>query len=280
MQIGDFSFELEALATPLPMWRATCPAADWSAVAQSVATHGGRLLSLWGSDRRDGEAGGFVVSVAYASPEGLLWLDLLLDKNVTVYPDISGIFPYANRMQRTVGDLLGVVAESAEDRRPWLNHGTWPATYFPLRQEVTGLEQFPECAAEDYPFVRVEGDGVHEIAVGPVHAGIIEPGHFRFSVVGERVLRLEERLGLQTQRYRQTVRADQSAGCCSFSRAGFRRLNGRFLLGLLHGAGKYRHYPIAAQSSGVEGFAAGARRMVIILVILARWPMTWPLPLV
>ena len=49
--------------------------------------------------------------------------------------------------------------------------------------------------AQDYPFVRVEGDGVHEIAVGPVHAGIIEPGHFRFSVVGEKVLRLEQRLG-------------------------------------------------------------------------------------
>jgi Ni,Fe-hydrogenase III large subunit len=47
----------------------------------------------------------------------------------------------------------------------------------------------------DYPFVRVEGDGVHEIAVGPVHAGIIEPGHFRFSVVGEKVLRLEQHLG-------------------------------------------------------------------------------------
>ena len=47
---------------------------------------------------------------------------------------------------------------------------------------------------EDYPFVRVAGDGVHEIAVGPVHAGIIEPGHFRFQVVGEKVLRLEERL--------------------------------------------------------------------------------------
>jgi Ni,Fe-hydrogenase III large subunit len=46
-----------------------------------------------------------------------------------------------------------------------------------------------------YAFVRVEGDGVHEIPVGPVHAGIIEPGHFRFSVVGEKVLRLEERLG-------------------------------------------------------------------------------------
>ncbi len=47
----------------------------------------------------------------------------------------------------------------------------------------------------EYPFVQVEGDGVHEIPVGPVHAGIIEPGHFRFSIVGEKVLRLEERLG-------------------------------------------------------------------------------------
>ena len=49
--------------------------------------------------------------------------------------------------------------------------------------------------ADDYPFVRVEGEGVHEIPVGPVHAGTIEPGHFRFSVIGEGVLRLEERLG-------------------------------------------------------------------------------------
>jgi Ni,Fe-hydrogenase III large subunit len=53
----------------------------------------------------------------------------------------------------------------------------------------------PAASTDDYPFVRVDGDGVHEIAVGPVHAGVIEPGHFRFSVVGEKVLRLEERLG-------------------------------------------------------------------------------------
>jgi Ni,Fe-hydrogenase III large subunit len=59
----------------------------------------------------------------------------------------------------------------------------------------TGKEVFDDCDVTDYPFVRVAGDGVHEIPVGPVHAGIIEPGHFRFSVVGEKVLRLEERLG-------------------------------------------------------------------------------------
>ena len=97
-------------------------------------------------------------------------------------------------MQRATCDLLGLIPEGAADTRKWLRHGAWPADYFPLRGEASGEETF--APGEDgYPFVAVEGDGVHEIAVGPVHAGIIEPGHFRFSVVGEKVLRLEERLG-------------------------------------------------------------------------------------
>jgi len=73
-------------------------------------------------------------------------------------------------MQRAIRDLAGF--SSGDDARAWLRHADGP-----------------------YAFVTVEGEGVHEIAVGPVHAGIIEPGHFRFSVVGERVLRLEQRLG-------------------------------------------------------------------------------------
>lgn len=195
MQIADFTFEPERLATPLPIWRSTCPASDWQEVAHAVVASGGRLVSLWGSDRHVGNAGGYVISAAYATTEGLLCLELLLDQQGATYPDISASFPYANRMQRTIADLLGIVTEPMEDCRPWLNHGAWPADYFPLRHEVTGKETFPACELQDYPFVRVEGDGVHEIAVGPVHAGIIEPGHFRFSVVGEKVLRLEERLG-------------------------------------------------------------------------------------
>lgn len=195
MQFADFSLVLERLATPLPMWRATCPASDWQGLAHAVAAGGGRLVSLWASERCDGRVGRDVISAAYATDEGLLWLDLMLDQRGSTYPDISGSFPGATRMQRTIADLLGIHAEQAEDRRPWLNHGAWPSDYFPLRHDVTGKEAFPANELQDYPFVRVEGDGVHEIAVGPVHAGIIEPGHFRFSVVGEKVLRLEERLG-------------------------------------------------------------------------------------
>ena len=107
------------------------------------------------------------------------------------YPDLSPIFPAAERLQRAAFDLVGVRAAGG-DTRPWLRHAAWPADAHPLRHEPLPPT---ETGSDAYPFVRVAGDGVHEIPVGPVHAGIIEPGHFRFSVVGEKVLRLEERLG-------------------------------------------------------------------------------------
>ena len=110
------------------------------------------------------------------------------------YPDLSALCPAAVRMQRATYDMLGLVGEGAGDTRSWLRHNAWPTDYFPLRQENSGSESF-ELGDDHYPLVAVQGDGVHEIPVGPVHAGIIEPGHFRFSVVGENVLRLEERLG-------------------------------------------------------------------------------------
>ena len=109
------------------------------------------------------------------------------------YPSIADLFPAARRMERATYDLLGI-ASTEPDKRGWLRHGGWPETVFPLRRKSTEMRNIP-MVSQPYPFVQVEGNGVHEIAVGPVHAGTIEPGHFRFSVVGEKVLRLEERLG-------------------------------------------------------------------------------------
>jgi len=100
-------------------------------------------------------------------------------------------------MQRSAFDLMGVRATGAgaeePDARRWLRHGAWSSEEFPLRRDFSSARAAP--TRDDYAFVRVEGEGVHEIPVGPVHAGTIEPGHFRFSIVGEKVLRLEERLG-------------------------------------------------------------------------------------
>jgi Ni,Fe-hydrogenase III large subunit len=97
-------------------------------------------------------------------------------------------------MQRAISDLSGI-RSTAPDTRPWLRHAAWPESYRPLVEAPRSPESSLKPTADSYDFVRVEGDGVHEIPVGPVHAGTIEPGHFRFSVVGEKVLKLEERLG-------------------------------------------------------------------------------------
>jgi Ni,Fe-hydrogenase III large subunit len=191
MMISGLNLDLERLAAPVPVWHGRIGLDDWQAAAIAVRQAGGRLISLWGSERADGLA----VCAAYAVLDGLVWLELPLAAGQTAYPDLSTIFPAALRMQRAVADLSGIRAEGEQDQRPWLNHGAWPADHFPLRQEVSAQQRFPDAQVNDYPFVRVEGDGVHEIAVGPVHAGIIEPGHFRFSIVGEKVLRLEEHLG-------------------------------------------------------------------------------------
>jgi Ni,Fe-hydrogenase III large subunit/Ni,Fe-hydrogenase III component G len=194
--IEALNFQLERLPAPLPLWRAGVDAFQWVAAARAMAQAGGRLVSLWGCDRSLGTATALAVSAAYAVKEGLVWLDLALGERDTAYPDLAGIFPFAARMQRATADLLGIAAQGSEDGRPWLNHGAWPEGYFPLRRDATsGVASMSPQPVRDYPFVPVEGDGVHEIPVGPVHAGIIEPGHFRFSVVGEKVLRLEQRLG-------------------------------------------------------------------------------------
>jgi Ni,Fe-hydrogenase III large subunit len=154
---------------------------------------GGRLLTLWGADDRDRD-GRFRIYAAFLVKEGVAVFEHEMEaQSKPIYPRLAEVFPCALHMERAVQDLLGIVSMEP-DHRGWLRHGGWPQTVFPLRRDFDGNQKFP-IDSQPYSFVQVEGDGVHEIAVGPVHAGTIEPGHFRFSVVGEKVLRLEERLG-------------------------------------------------------------------------------------
>jgi Ni,Fe-hydrogenase III large subunit len=94
------------------------------------------------------------------------------------YPSIGAQHPPAIRLERAIHDLHGFVAVGAPDTRPWLDHGVWQG-----------------AVPAAYDFLPTDGEGLHQIPVGPVHAGIIEPGHFRFTANGEHVVRLEERLG-------------------------------------------------------------------------------------
>jgi len=187
-----YGVPLRSISGAVPLRLADVDADDWMRIAHAVEVEGGRLLSIWGTDRRP-LADNDVVSAAYCATDGLLWIRLKIARGQT-YPDLTSVFPSAVRMQRMLFDLLGIAADEADDKRHWINHGRWPKDFFPLRHDAGQNHAF-DTPLESYPFVTVEGDGVHEIAVGPIHAGIIEPGHFRFSVVGEKVLRLEERLG-------------------------------------------------------------------------------------
>ncbi|HET9864466.1 MAG TPA: NADH-quinone oxidoreductase subunit C [Steroidobacteraceae bacterium] len=167
--------------------RVALNAENWRACATDAAAAGARLLAFW-ADATPRAA----VSAALHVGQSMLVLSLELSGSSPEYPGLADLFPAAARMQRAAADLCGVRAQDA-DRRPWLRHAAWPAEFLPLAEGSAPPP--PHRPLDAYEFVRVTGEGVHEIAVGPVHAGTIEPGHFRFSVVGEKVLRLEERLG-------------------------------------------------------------------------------------
>jgi len=183
----------ERLHGEMPGWHRVVDDTGFRAVAQAVRAAGGRLIALWASDRRH-DRQRFEVHAAFGDSDGLRWLTLPVDPARPDFPSVADLYPVANRMERAAFDLVGLRARGNDDRRRWLRHGAWPGDWHPLRKDAP-IDHVGAGEPDEYAFVTVTGDGVHEIPVGPVHAGTIEPGHFRFSVVGERVLRLEERLG-------------------------------------------------------------------------------------
>ena len=110
---------------------------------------------------------------------------------------IGRIFPSASWFERECTDGFGVEFTGAFDTRRLFLHETYPEGFHPLKKTfrnapmVTKMKIAP---ADEYPFREVKGEGVYQVPVGPVHAGIIEPGHFRFSVIGETIFNLEVRM--------------------------------------------------------------------------------------
>lgn len=104
-------------------------------------------------------------------------------------PSATAVTPAASWYERELHDQYGIQIEGSPDLRPLVLHENWPDGVYPMRGEAVRAP----WAQREYRFLQVQGDGVCEVPVGPVHAGIIEPGHFRFSVVGDTVLHLELR---------------------------------------------------------------------------------------
>ncbi|HEU4548949.1 MAG TPA: hypothetical protein VFS01_04585 [Rhizomicrobium sp.] len=150
----------------------------WQEAIRGLVEDRWTLAGLWGDD------GG--VHMALAAAADLRVLSLPCPDGH--FPSVGLLHPPAIRLERAITDLFGLVPLGAADTRPWLDHGHWDLrTPFGPRQD--GSE--PEA----YTFLAAEGEGIHQIPVGPVHAGIIEPGHFRLHANGETIVRLEARLG-------------------------------------------------------------------------------------
>jgi Ni,Fe-hydrogenase III large subunit/Ni,Fe-hydrogenase III component G len=122
----------------------------------------------------------------------LVHVSVRLSRSAPEVPSLAPLSFPASRFEREMRDLLGITPVGHPDPRPLVRHGFWPESFYPLRLDTAA----PEFADDGrpFPFTEVEGEGVYEIPVGPVHAGVIEPGHFRFSVLGETVLKMRARL--------------------------------------------------------------------------------------
>jgi Ni,Fe-hydrogenase III large subunit len=179
--LGDLLAAGQAVEHCRPWRRILVDRGSWRAATDSLADDAVSLLGLWG------EAA--AVHLALADRETAEIGVLTLACSDRRFPSVAAVHAPALRLERTIRDLCGLDPEGLPDPRPWLDHGRWDVEH-PLgsMRPIAGT-------AGPYPFLPAEGEGLHQIPVGPVHAGIIEPGHFRFTANGEAVVRLEERLG-------------------------------------------------------------------------------------
>lgn len=113
--------------------------------------------------------------------------------NDKTFPSLATRWYLASRFEREIHDLFGLVPTDHPDLRRLPLHQFWSKDFSPLLKDAIVPTEFVDDGTP-YPFRRVEGEGIYEITVGPVHAGIIEPGHFRFSVEGETIVNLESRM--------------------------------------------------------------------------------------
>jgi Ni,Fe-hydrogenase III large subunit len=166
---------------------------SWGKAAAVAAAKRVRWCAVWGEHRPPE----IDIFAALAGRDGHLLLHTTVADRQGELPSQTPHYPAANRPERYLRDMFGVRFFDHPDQRRWMRHQAWPEGQYPLLKTfpLAGTPEEmtpPDC---QYPFVPVEGEGVYEIPVGPVHAGIIEPGHFRFQAMGEDILSLEEHLG-------------------------------------------------------------------------------------
>lgn len=159
------------------------------------------LRLMFATDERETD-GAFKIYTVFSIPgidKFFIPVIAVKDDDLT-FPSITPDIPSAHWYEREIRDMFGLHPQGHPDPRRLVFHDSFPLDSYPLRKDWTireaDLKDWGEGVAkkDPYHFVKVKGEGIYEIPVGPVHAGIIEPGHFRFSAVGETIFFLEPRL--------------------------------------------------------------------------------------
>ncbi len=150
------------------------------------------LKTIVAFDERE-QSGFFKIMYLFSDQEGHVFRAPYMHTQEK-FPSLTPLIHQASIHERKIASFFGLKPIGHPNLRPLILHEQWPESLYPLRKEFVWKSR-PDPVSGSFPFRHVHGEGIYEIPVGPVHAGIIEPGHFRFSVAGEEILHLEPRLG-------------------------------------------------------------------------------------
>jgi Ni,Fe-hydrogenase III component G len=190
--LGDDAKEDDSLA-PSTVMSLIVPRKRFAETARALKKEYALLAGEWAADETL-LGRGFAVYACYRREREYLIVKTEAPVDDPTFPSLTKKFVAAYRFERQIQSLMGLIPVGNPDDRPWIKHEDWPADAWPLRKTFPASTKLPRLPGE-YRWIRAEGEGIYEIPVGPVHAGIIEPGHFRFQAMGEDVINLEEKLG-------------------------------------------------------------------------------------
>ncbi len=168
--------------------------ADISSVISALQSKNLSLAMIDATDERTTKKCFKIWYVFSAPTENLFIIPYIRLVGTEQFPSVAAIAPAMGWCERKIKDMLGLTPTGNPDQRQLLLHENWPKDLYPLRKDFA-IDTHPKTATGTYEFAKVDGEGIYEIPVGPIHAGIIEPGHFRFSMAGESITLLEARLG-------------------------------------------------------------------------------------
>ena len=194
---ADLICEEQAAPGLAPAQLVAVHADDWGRLGNEARAWGCRWVAGWGEEIDNDGGDAIRINACFEKEGAYLVARTAVLRATPMLPSHTPCYPGADRPERHLRDMLGVIFTDHPDARRWTRHQAWKDSEFPLRRDFPAAGRPPAQTPADhqYDFLFAHGSGVYEIPVGPVHAGVIEPGHFRFQAVGETVLNLEERLG-------------------------------------------------------------------------------------